>query len=98
MKFSIRDLLLVTFWAAVLTAVLLDMWRLYPANDWRPWYSPDKQGAQFVLNLCVGTAASGIVGCFSPLRWRGPIIGMAIALVAAVTWAVYVAYTVSGVG
>ena len=98
MKFSIRDLLWATFWAAALTASLLAMYRLYQTNDWRPWYSPDRQAPQCALNLCAGTAAGGMVGSFLRSRWRGPLIGLAVSFAATVIWFFYLMITFSAVG
>ena len=86
MKFSIRDLLLATFWAAIIVSSCLAMLRLYSGGDWRPWYDPGKQGMQLGMNLFLGAACGGFVGCFLRAHWRGPLIGLAVAVALDVLW------------
>jgi hypothetical protein len=80
MKFSIHDLFLATLWAAIIVSSCLGMLRLYSESDGRPWYDPGKQGIQLGMNLLLGTACGGFVGCFIRAHWRGPLIGLAIAV------------------
>jgi hypothetical protein len=88
MKFSIRDLLLATLWAAIAVSFVLAMFRLYPGNGY-PWQDPGKQGMQLGLNLLFGVACGGFVGCFWQAYLRGPIIGFAVAVAVDMIWLYY---------
>ena len=63
------------------------MMRLYQGNG--PWEDPGKQGMQLGMNLFLGVACGGIVGCFLQAHWRGPLIGLAVAVAVDMIWLYY---------